>query len=104
MRRDIGDVLAVKQDAALVGRLEAGQHPQQRGLAAAARPQQREEFSGMDIKRERIDGTKSVEFFHHRIDTQQRLTRLRSGSRIRPTRGRRKEVVHVVSPPIVNAG
>ena len=35
MRQHMRDVAAVEQDAALVRRLEAGQHPQQRGLAAA---------------------------------------------------------------------
>ena len=45
VRQHLRDVLAVQQDAALVRRLEAGEHPQQRGLAAAARAEQREKFA-----------------------------------------------------------
>ena len=39
-----GDVAAVEQDRARRRRLEAGDHPQQRGLAAARRAEQREEL------------------------------------------------------------
>ena len=39
MRQHRCDVAAVKQDAALIRRLEAREHPEQRGLAAAARTQ-----------------------------------------------------------------
>ena len=46
MRQHLRDVLAAEQDAALVRRLEAGEHAQQRGLAAAARAQQRKELAG----------------------------------------------------------
>ena len=47
------EILAVEQHAARVRRLEAGQQPQQRGLAAAGRPEQREEFALLDIERRR---------------------------------------------------
>ena len=43
MRRDLRDVLAVDQDAAGGRLLKAGNHPQQRGLAAAGRPEQADE-------------------------------------------------------------
>ena len=45
VRRHAGQILAVEQDAARVRRLEAGEHAQQRGLAAAGRPEQREELA-----------------------------------------------------------
>ena len=54
VRQHLRDVLAVEQDAAVVRRLEAGQHPQQRGLAAAARAQQREKLAGPDIERQPV--------------------------------------------------
>ena len=46
--RPVGQVFAVQEDAAAVGKVEAGDHPQQRGLAAAGRAQQREELAGLD--------------------------------------------------------
>ena len=36
------------QDAAVVGRFETGDHAQGRGLAAAGRPEQREELARLD--------------------------------------------------------
>ncbi len=39
---------------ALVGRLEAGEHAQQRGLAAARRPEQREELALVDVEAEPV--------------------------------------------------
>ena len=47
-RRLVGEVLAVEPDAARVGRIEAGDHAQQRGLAAAGGAEQREEFARLD--------------------------------------------------------
>ncbi len=48
VRRDGGDVLPLQDDATLVRRLEAGDHPERRRLAAAARAEQREELSVSD--------------------------------------------------------
>jgi hypothetical protein len=42
--RQAGDVRAVQEDLAARRMLEAGEQTQQRGLAAARRPEQREEF------------------------------------------------------------
>ena len=61
VRRHAGDVLAVEQDAALVGRLEAGEHAQQRGLAAAGRAEQREELALVDVERHAVDGGEAAE-------------------------------------------
>ena len=55
VRRHGGDVVAVEQDAARRRRLEAGEHAQQRGLAAARRPEQREEFAVRDVERKPLD-------------------------------------------------
>ena len=38
-----------------VGRLEAGQHAQERGLAAAGRAQQREELALVDVEADIVD-------------------------------------------------
>ena len=71
MRQHAGDVLAVEQDAARVRRLEAGQHAQQRGLAAAARPEQSEELAGLDLERQMVDRHHATEAFGHPVDVQQ---------------------------------
>ena len=72
MRRDLRDILAVEQNAAGVGRLEAGQHSQQRGLAAAARTEQREELAGVDVERQRVDRAKPAECLDDRVNAQER--------------------------------
>ena len=48
VRRHVGHALAVERDRAAVGKLEARDHAQQGGLAAARRSQQREEFAAPD--------------------------------------------------------
>jgi hypothetical protein len=55
MRRHIGHVLAIDQDAPGAGPLEAGEQAQQRGLAAAGRPQQGEQLVGADLERDVVD-------------------------------------------------
>ena len=72
VRQHLRDIGAVQQDAAFVRRLEAGQHPQQRGLAAAARTEQREKFAAPDIERQAVHRPQRAELLHHRIDAQQR--------------------------------
>ena len=76
VRQHVGDVPAVEQDAALVRRLEAGEHAQQRGLAAAAGAEQRKELAGPDVERDVIDRAKIAEFFRDAFDAQQRHLRL----------------------------
>ena len=39
-----------------VGQLEPADHPQRRGLAAARRPEEREELAGPDVERDAVDG------------------------------------------------
>ena len=86
VRRHLRDVLAVEQDAALIRRLEAGQHAQQRGLAAAARAQQREELAGADVERQAIHRAKAAESLGHALDAQQRHV---GATAWRPSRRRR---------------
>ena len=47
-----GHVLTVEEDAAGRGFLEAGQHAQQRGLAAAGATQQAEDLALVDLQRD----------------------------------------------------
>jgi hypothetical protein len=55
VRLDIEHVLAVDQDRAVAGRLEAGDHAQQRRLAAARRPEQGEELAGANVEAHIVD-------------------------------------------------
>ena len=61
VRRQADDVLATEQDRALVGLLEAADHPQRRRLAAAGRAEQREERAGRDLDGDAVHGDRVVE-------------------------------------------
>ena len=52
----VGRVLAVEQHAAAVGRLQAGDDAQQRGLAAARRPQQRHQLARGERQADIVQG------------------------------------------------
>ena len=82
VRQHMGDVLAVEQDAALVRRLEAGEHSQQRGLAAAAGAEQREKLAGPDVERQPVHRAEIAEFLADALDAEQR----RMSRRGRPCR------------------
>ena len=56
VRRHPEQVLAVDLDAARLGRLEAGDRAQQRGLAAARRAEQGEELVVGDVERDAVQG------------------------------------------------
>ena len=47
--------LTVDDHPADVGPLEAGEHAQRRGLAAARRTEQRHELTGLDVEREAVE-------------------------------------------------
>ena len=66
------DVLAVEQDAAFARRLEAGEHAQQRGLAAAGGAEQREEFALRNIEGKRLDRGDGAEALADRLEAHQR--------------------------------
>src|SRR5690606_31619028 len=59
--RDAAQILPVEQDAALARLLEAGEHAQERGLAAARRAEQREELALVDRQRQIVDGGEVAE-------------------------------------------
>ena len=56
-----------------VGRLEAGQHAQQRGLAAAGRAQQREELALVDVEADIVDRVDVAELLGDVLDPDERL-------------------------------
>ena len=62
-RREVGDVVAVEQDAALIGRFETCGHAQQRRFAATGWTEQREGFAVLDFERHIIDRGERAEAF-----------------------------------------
>ena len=61
--RHVVDALAVKDEVALVDAFEAGDHPQQRGLAAAGRADEDREFAVFDGDVDALDDLeRTVEF------------------------------------------
>jgi hypothetical protein len=55
VRRQRRDVVAIEQDFAVVGKIEAGDQPQQRRLTATGRPEQGEELVFTDRDRDIIE-------------------------------------------------
>ena len=74
------EVDAVEDDAAGVRQVEPGDHPQQRGLAAAGRPQQGEEFAGLDLEADVVDGEEVAEAAGNVLDLEERHAVRRPGS------------------------
>ena len=74
------DRLALEQDLALVGLLEAGDHPQRRRLAAAGRPEDREERAARDVE---VRGRRTATIEPKRFWMPRRLTVLCSELLIR---------------------
>ena len=68
LRRFLRRVLAGDVDPAAVGRLEPGDHPQQRGLAAAARPEQGGQRAVADLERHVVERHELAEALGHRVD------------------------------------
>ena len=54
--RHVGDVLAGQEDLARVRHQESAEHAQRRGLAAAGRPEDREELAREDVEIEVVHG------------------------------------------------
>ena len=67
-----GEVLAVQQDAAAVGNIEAGDHAQQRRLAATRGPEQGEKLSGFDADTDIVDCGEIAEAAGDVLDLEQR--------------------------------
>ena len=72
LRRAADEVLAVEHDAAGVGQVEARDHPQERRLAAAGGPQQREELARLDGEADVVDGGEVAEPARDPLDFEQR--------------------------------
>src|SRR4051812_5989204 len=73
--RDIGDGAAGQFDLPVVGLGQAGNHPQQRGLAAAGRAQQRHQFAAPDREVDTIEHRRGVKTFRDVADDEMRLVR-----------------------------
>ena len=67
-----GDVRAIEQNAPFARRLEAGEQAQQRGLAAAGGPEQREEFAVTDVERKPLDRRHRAEALGDALEAHQR--------------------------------
>ncbi len=81
--RQIDDVDAVDQDAAVARALEAGDHPQRRRLAAAARPEQREELAPRDRQIDRADRGEVPEALRDPVELHARVERGITGTDVR---------------------
>jgi hypothetical protein len=66
--RNARDVAAVEGHPAVVDLGESGDGAQQRALAAAARPEQHEEFAGLDAEGHVVDDRRRLVPFRHLIE------------------------------------
>jgi hypothetical protein len=73
MRRDLGDVFAVKGDAAFVGKMKTGNSPEEGGLAAAGRTEQKEELTPCDLEIDVVEGDEIAKAFHNSADGERDL-------------------------------
>ena len=73
VRRHVGHVDAVDVDLAAGRPLEAGQHPQQRRLAAARAAEQAEDLLLVDVERDVVDGDELAELLRDAIDPDEGL-------------------------------
>ena len=72
LRRPAGEVLAVQQHAAAIGEVEAGDHAQQRRLAAARGAEQGEKLAGFDADADVVDCGEIAEAAGDVLDFEQR--------------------------------
>ena len=70
--RHVGHVLSVDEQPSFVGRLEARQHAQQGGLAAARAAQQREQLAARDLEVDAVDGDDRPEALCQSFDADDR--------------------------------
>ena len=63
-RGNLRHVLAVKQNLRVAGvwKFQAGNRAQQRGLAGPGRPEQRDEFAGLDLQVHAVERGETAEF------------------------------------------
>ena len=90
LRRGTRHVLLCNVDRPAVGLLQAGDDPQQRRLAAAAGPEQRDERAGRHFERHVVESNEVAEALGHVLDGdghyKSGLVELRSASRPSPWR------------------
>src|SRR5947209_2219473 len=75
VRRHIGHLHAIDEDAALVRLLEPGDETHQCGLAATGGTKQRKEFAGSDVEAHIVDSRYFAETFGDPIETDERCVR-----------------------------
>ena len=85
VRRDSGDGGAIEQDLAGIGGEKAGDQIEHRGLARAARPEQRHECSGGDCERDVVDRLGRAERLAQRAQLDLGATRVRSRMSLAPS-------------------
>ena len=78
-RRRARHVAAGDLDPALVLRVEAGDGAQERGLAAAGRPEEAHELAAPDLEIDRLQGREGAEALRQALDAQKRLLGHRRG-------------------------
>ncbi len=71
VRRIAGDVAAVEADGSGLRRDLAGEHVEQGGLAGAVGPDQRDEFSGLDVEADVRERPERAESHRGRLDPEQ---------------------------------
>ncbi|MNN47353.1 hypothetical protein D3C81_1617700 [compost metagenome] len=63
-----GGIFAIKQDAPLLGLLQPGDGPQQRGLARTGGPKQGEQFAAADIQADTVERCERAEVLAQLLD------------------------------------
>ena len=81
LRRQVGRLDALDADRAVVGRVQASDDAQQRGLAAAARSEQCGQLTGGDREGDALQGDEVAEALAHRVDLDAHQWSLLSGRR-----------------------
>jgi len=93
LHREVGRVLAVEEHAPPVGRIEAGDHPQKRGLARARGPQQSDEFSRLNVEADITQRRKGAEVLLDALDADRSATLTRSSVVVRVRRVRQRDAI-----------
>ena len=87
------DLAAVELDGALVGRVQARDQIEQRGLAGAVRADQRVDFTGADLEAGVVDGADAAKALRDAVDFQHG-----AGERLRHQEGRQRQAVVDLAP------
>src|SRR5438445_172964 len=76
IRRYLRNILTIEQNASFVGHVQTGEEAQQRGLAAARRAEQGEEFAGENVERHALDRSYGRKLLAHAVEPHQRTRSL----------------------------